>query len=48
MPMASAQQQMDPTMMGGAQQQGPKTLDLPQQNPIPSVQPKDPEDIKKD
>ena len=49
MPMAGAQQQqMDPTMMGGAQQQGPKVLGLPQQNPIPSVQPKEPEDIKKD
>lgn len=51
MPMgAGAQQaQMDPTMMGGAQQQqGSKVLGLPPQTPIPEVVAKEPKDVKKD
>ena len=50
MPMGAGAQQakMNPTMMGGAQQQGPKVLGLPPQTPIPEVVAKEPKDVKKE
>jgi len=49
MMQGAGQDRIDPSAMAGAaQQQGPKVLSLPQQNPIPPVDTKEPKDVKKE